>query len=188
MRIQKGSRIMFHIGDQVIYKANGVCVIEEIVWQEMPAMGKTGMERCECYLLRPLHDMAIKIYVPIHNEMLVSCVHPIMAPDQMLALFDRASTLTLPWINELRARTNHFRDLMNKGDRELLAAIIKTIYEKRVEMQNIGKKLYAADETVLRKAESLLFEEAALILEMSENDVAHLFASKVDPLGEEIAR
>lgn len=170
---------MTNIGDKVIYKASGICTVEELCKQSIPDSG--SREKSDCYLLRPLSDPAIKIYVPLSNEVLMAQIRPILTPEQMLALIEQVSDLGMDWIEEMRARTLAFRDVLGSGDRARLCAMIKLLYERRDALTKQGKKLYAADETALKKAEKLLFEEAAFVLEMSCEDISHLFLSKVLP-------
>lgn len=175
---------MMNIGDKVIYKANGVCTIEEISRQIIPGTG--SREGSMCYVLRPIHDAAIKIYVPLDHAGLVGLIRPIMTPDEVLALLERVPTSAMHWVEDLRTRSSIFRDILAKGDRDLLAGMIKLICEKRIEFRSSGKKLYAADEMMLKKAEKLLFEEAAYVLEMSEDDIALMFRAKLAPIELEV--
>lgn len=175
---------MLHIGDQVLYRSNGICTVQEKSRQEMP--GNTEKGGCECYVLRPMRDPSVKIFIQTENEALLRQIRPLWTAEEMLALLNKVPELSMKWNEDMRARTAIFRDLIAEGDREHLAAMIKLLYEKQQKLRKAGKKLYAADENMLKKAEGLLFEEAAYVMEMNEADIAHLFRSRIPACAEDL--
>jgi CarD family transcriptional regulator len=177
-----------NIGDKVIYKTNGVCVVEGRCFEALPGSGASSFERIrqECYILRPLSDTGIKIYVPIDNEALTSQLHPILTPEQALDILHCPDSDSVEWIDDMRTRTNTFREQLSLGDRYLLFNMIASITHQRARLQKIGKKLYAVDEGMLKKAEKLLFEELAVVLEMAYDDVAQLFSEKFSAITAEV--
>ena len=52
--------------------------------------------------------------------------------------------------------------------------IIKTLYNKKQERESIGKRISASDERFLKHAESYMFSELSLAMEMEEQEVREM--------------
>ena len=57
--------------------------------------------------------------------------------------------------------------------------LTKTLYRRKKELSAKGKRLRSTDEQIMRQAESLLFNELAMVLEIERNDVLDFIYKKI---------
>ena len=58
---------MFQIGEVVAYGATGICKVEDV---KVMSLSRTGADRQEYYILRPVATPTCATYVPTANEAL----------------------------------------------------------------------------------------------------------------------
>ncbi len=127
---------MFEIGNYVIYRNDGVCLVSDI---RSESFGGTG--QCEdYYILTPVGDMRSTLFIPVNNEKLTSLMKPLMNAEQINELIHRLSGQKLEWQNDARARNAHFKEIIISGDREQLILLLNTLNERFEEFSRNGKK------------------------------------------------
>lgn len=65
----------------------------------------------------------------------------------------------------------NFKAALRTGECEELIKLIKTLYLEKKEKSVIGKKLMKSDEDIMKAAEKHLYEEFAIALNISPNEV-----------------
>lgn len=164
--------MMISIGSRVLYKTNGVCTVEAIGEAELrPGEKKTY------YILSPESDRQSRIYVPVDNEQLTAQMQPMLDKEQVLSLIRSVKGREPAWIEDGKQRSLEFRGVLLRADRRELLCTARSICRRRDELTAIGKKLYAADEAVLKKAEKMLYEEFSDVLGIPAEEVP-LFIEK----------
>ncbi len=158
---------MFEVGSRVIYKANGVCIISEI---RRAKMSELSQEK-DYYILKPINDPNYTIYVPVDNEALTSQMKEILSSDEIIALIKNMPNEQMEWIEDNKQRNECFKNILMSGSRKELIRMVKAIYNRKQEQTAIGKKLYAADENAMKKAEKVLFDEFATVLNIKQEEV-----------------
>ena len=83
------------------------------------------------------------------------------------------------WIANDRERTDAFRNILEEGSRKDIARLMRTIYLRKTELAARGKKLRSADETMMQRAEKLLFGEFAWVLGISPAEVTGFISERV---------
>ena len=156
---------MFHIGDTVVC-SNGVCRIEKI--GPLAGMGKTAAGRTY-YTLRPCFDQAATIYVPVDGE--EGALRFALGRDEVNKLMEEISELDQINISDEKKRETEYKNAVNSKDPRKLIRIIKTMYYRRKSRIESGKKSTAIDERYFRIAENRLYEEIALALSISKDEV-----------------
>lgn len=157
---------MFKIGEYVSYRAEGVCVISDIRTESFNALGKCE----EYYILSPIKDMNSVLYVPVNNELLTSKMLKLLSADEICALADSLRGERLEWVNESRARTNGFREILATGDRRSLIVLVNTVSEHiEIQMAN-GKKPTAGDENALKRAKRMLLDEFSATTDLKSEE------------------
>lgn len=157
---------MFDIGTIVTYGTNGVYVIENIIIENFLGEAKKYYVLCEPG--RKGHD---KVFVPCDNERLVSQMKKILSKEELYALVDAVPDDSEAWIDDNRARSEHFKEVLSRADRLELLHMAKTIYFRKQEMALQGKRIFLSDENFLARAEKVLFDEFALVLDIKREDV-----------------
>ena len=169
---------MFAIGSYVLYGSNGVCKVEEIRQESFCGEDK------EYYILTPVDDPKMVIYVPTDAPTLIEQMRRLLSADELSVLIREAGTDdTLEWINDPRGRNEMFRGILQSGDRRLLMRMLRTIHERREYQVSQGRKLYAADELAFERGERLLHGEIATILKIHPDQVQEYIRSQLPAEG-----
>lgn len=162
------------IGDSVIYGGDGVCEITDIENMEM-----SGKIR-EYYVLAPVFNKSMKIYVPVDNRKSLQHIRYALTGEQAKALIDDMPSMETIWINNEHMRKEEYRKIIGRADLRELVSLIKTLYLKRLEREEKGKKLYACDEVFLSSAEKLLYGEIAAAMGIERDEVAEYIARHIE--------
>ena len=164
---------MFEIDKIVIYGTNGACRIADIRNETF------GDEEKLYYVLNPVSDADSTIYVPVNNPKSVSKMKAILTKEEVFNLIH--SMPQEPIIEEMnsKVRKEIFTQIIKDGDRKDLIKLIKTVYEKKKEREKAGKKVWASDESALKKAERILYEEFAVVLNLKYDEIMPLIRSEL---------
>lgn len=156
---------MFCANDKIHYVGSGVCLIQEIT------VKRIGRNRASYYVLKPLHQQTSVIYVPVDKEELVARMRPILTRDQVRALIDSIDSITPVWYPDVNERKLQFDGLLRSGSCADLICLIKSLFAQRKIRQAEGKLLHVSDETFLREAQRLLYDEFAGVLEKTPKEI-----------------
>lgn len=164
----------FKNGDTVIYGIHGVCTVLGIEAKEF--MGKQS----DYYVLAPTSDTRSTVFVPTDNELLVSKIKRIMKPSEIYGLIRQMQTEENIWIESDAERKRKYAEILKSGDRVALVRLIKTLYLHREKQSEAKKKLHASDESFLRDAEKLLYEEFAHVLNITNDQVLPFIMRQIE--------
>lgn len=165
MMIQTGSMLLY--GNQVCR----VCQQKEEVFH--------GTRR-NYYLLQPIYDTSSMIHVPADNPKLMNKMRKILSPEEIHRLIQEIPKQETMWIPDDRQRGEAWKEILAQGDRRQLVRLIKTLYEKKQEIEANGRKFHAADENALRQAEQVIHDEFALVLDIQRDQVAPFIARQIE--------
>ena len=157
---------MFEIGDTVVCGANGVCQIEEI--GPLAGMGKSTINKIY-YTLRPCFDDGGRIYLPVDSDKVT--MRYTLSREEVNALMNEFEELDQISILDEKQREIEYKNAVNSSDPRKLIRIIKTMHFRRKARVESGKKSTAIDEKYFRIAETRLYEELALALEIDREEV-----------------
>ena len=164
---------MFSVNEKIHYGGSGVCVIQEI------ATMRFGRTREKYYVLKPVYQNASVIYVPVENQQLVSKMRPVLSREEVDRLIDDMPDIPTAWEEDPQARKASFDALLRSNECRSLIVIIKTLHAQKERRQADGKTLHVADETYLREAQRLLYDEFAGALEIQPTQVHAYIQSKL---------
>ena len=157
---------MFQIGDTVLYGADGICTVTEI------AMRTFGKEEAEYLVLTPLHQSRSVIYVPTASQVLLDKMHRVLSADEVRQIVrEVAREDCAAWMQDENVRRDHYKEVLQSGDRRACIRLIKTIWVHGKEQKERGRKLHHVDEMAMKEAERLLYEEFAYVLGIKPEDV-----------------
>lgn len=146
---------MFSVNEKIHYGGSGVCIIQEI------ATMRFGRTRERYYVLKPVYQNSSLIYVPVDNEALVSKMRPVLTRQEVDALIEEMPSVETAWEDDSQQRKLSFDALLRSNRCRDLIVLIKTLQEHKVVRAKLGKSLHVSDETYLREAQRLLFDEFA---------------------------
>lgn len=165
---------MFSVNEKIHYGGSGVCVIQEI------ATMRFGRTREKYYVLKPVYQNASVIYVPVENQQLVAKMRPVLSREEVDQLIDRMPEIPTAWEEDPQARKASFDALLRSNECGNLIVLIKTLHAHKERRQADGKTLHVADETCLREAQRLLYDEFAGALEIQPAEVHAYIESKLN--------
>ena len=164
---------MYSVNEKIHYGGSGVCVIQEI------ATMRFGRTRERYYVLKPVYQNSSLIYVPVENQQLVSKMRPVLTREEVDRLIDRMPEIPTAWEEDSQARKASFDALLRSNECRSLIVIIKTLHAQKERRQADGKSLHVSDETFLREAQRLLYDEFAGALEIQPAQVHAYIQSKL---------
>lgn len=165
---------MFEIGADVVYGVSGVCHIADIRNETFSDEEKLF------YVLNPLSDMGATIYVPVDNPKSVSKMKKILTKEEVYDLIHSMPDKEVFDEQNNKIRKDMFSQIIKNGDRNELIKLIKTVYAEKKEREKQGKKMWAYDETAMKKAEKILYEEIATVLDIKYEEVLPFIKREID--------
>ena len=162
---------MFQEGQHVIYERTGVCRITGI----LPASQVPGAQKqTQYYQLTPVFGHGL-IYIPVDTAVFM---RPILTRQQALALIHKLPTAP-------RTLMQQYRSILHSNDCDQLISLIKMIYEKKHLLEERGRHASQTDLAFFRKAQSLLYEELAVALEIPLSTVPSFIDQQLAPISAE---
>lgn len=164
---------MFQINDTITYGTNGVCKIDDITMKEF--MGATK----EYYVLKPVSDSASTLYVPVHNEKVVSKMKKILSKQEVYQLIETMPEQENIWFQKDNERKEQYKKIIADGDHGKLIGMIKAIYLQKKKREEEGKRLHISDDRFFKEAERILYDEFQYVLNIKKEELLPLIFSKI---------
>lgn len=165
---------MFQLGDRVVYGIHGVCSIIDI---EQRIVNRS---KVEYYVLNPLDQPDTRFYIPVHNQVAVAKLRPVLTREELDALLRSGEADQNAWISDENQRKQRYRELIGSGDRAALICMVRTLYKHKMDQIASGRKFHLCDENFMRDAEKLLSSEFSLVLGIPQNEVGEYIRSVID--------
>lgn len=156
---------MYNVNDVVVYATSGICKITAI-----KKLDFTGKQQ-EYYILKNLHSDKNVFYVPVNNKAALSKLHTVCTRAEADELISHMNSERVLWIDNDVKRKEEYSRIIRDADKHEIIRLIKTLYLRRKELSEMGRKLRSSDENYLSIAENMLFEEFAYALEIDRSDV-----------------
>ncbi len=165
---------MNKVNDIVLYGTEGVCTITEITEK------KIGAKRLEYYALQPILDKNATIFLPVHNVETSGKLRPLLSEEEIYALIQTIPDECTIWIDDEPCRKERYKEILAEGDRTMLIRLIKTLQLRSQELRVKGKKLYTADERLMKDAEKILCDEFTYVLSLKREQVIALIHQQIE--------
>ena len=157
--------LVYKVGDMVMYGSFGICKVTAIEKRDL-----TGEEQ-EYYILKHINSEKNIFYVPTNNDTALSKMHPICSKAEVDELISHMNSEGLIWIDNDIKRKEEYSRIIKDADKYEIIRLIKTLYLRRKQLAESGKKLRSTDENYLSLAENMLFEEFAFALNIDRSEV-----------------
>lgn len=164
---------MFQVGDIVIYGHHGVCEIVEIGTLKMPMADREKLY----YTLKPVYRTGSSVYAAVDNRKIV--MRLVISKEEANELIDRIPQIETVWIVNEKAREVQFKEALQTCDPVELVKVIKTLYMRKQQRLESGKKVTVVDEKYFRQAEEKLYEELAYALDMKKSEMGSYITQKM---------
>lgn len=169
----------YSVGDCIHYGAHGIC---SIVGTEMKELGR---EKKEYYLLTPISQEHIRLYLPKDADPERVKVRQVLTSGEIYALVQREQGNCGKWINDSKLRRETYNKILRSGDTAGLMAMVKAIYAHQEQLP-VGKSLPMSDLELMRSAEKLLYNEFGYVLHMEKEQVLPFILGECTPEAKEI--
>ncbi|CAG9610443.1 CarD family transcriptional regulator [Pseudoneobacillus rhizosphaerae] len=154
---------MFDIGDVIIYSEHGLCQIDDICEKTIAGVTRTY------YILHPLAQENLQISTPIDNNKVVML--KTMEREEAEQLLESFKKPGIAWIEEHKKRYHQYLELIQTGDRKVIADIAITLMQKNLELKENNKRLYDQDRKLLQTIQNILFNEMAMSMNTSFEEI-----------------
>lgn len=166
---------MYSVHDKVIYKNYGVCEISEIKVENY------GSGEKSYYVLKPVFSSALnQVMIPVNN---CKQIRNLITYEDVNKVIEDMPNAKDVWINDSRIRKDTFIKIVNDGNISELCSLVRVLYFKKAEYNNLKKKIPFSDKTILETAERLVNEEIASVLNIDLNDVTDYIRKRLAALG-----
>ncbi|CAM4462099.1 CarD family transcriptional regulator [Paenibacillus phoenicis] len=162
---------MFDKGDLISYSVHGVCRIDEVCVKSLAGVSKTYYE------LHPLSNETLKISIPVDRAPLQ--LQKLMGPEEAMALIDSFMAPGIPWIDNNHERHHNYSAIVKTGDREGIAKVANTLMRRKQWSEQNHKKLGNQDNQLLLGIQNTSFNEMAIVLKTTYDDVLQAVQEKV---------
>ncbi len=156
----KGQR-MYSIGEYVVYGAHGVCCVADMEYQ------KRDGRNVQYYVLSPANSPGSRYLVPTDNVAALAKIHRLLTRQELDAILHSPVVRDCQWIADETERKNHYRNIVNTGDRTGMLQLMGSLYRHKQYQSDAGRKFRMGDETMLRDAEKWINSEISHILGVS---------------------
>lgn len=156
---------MLKIDEYVVYK-HDVCKIVSI----------NNRNNLDYYVLVPISDSTLKISVPCNNT---SLVRKLISKEYAYNLIDMMPNIEVLNMN-VKLLENEYKILLNDCSHESLIKIIKTTYLRNKERIDTKRKTSDKDEYYFNLAEKYLYNELAIVLEMTYDEVKEYIIERIN--------
>lgn len=158
---------MYSVGEVVLYGPNGVCEISEITTK------KIGKNSIEYYVLKPVCSDSSTLFVPTHNEQLVSKMRVVLSSDEIKSILSEKTDNEV-WIDNKAERCEKIKEIISGGDCKKLVELIRRMhFHSRLQMKK-GRRLHITDERFLKEAEKMVCDEVSVVLNIDRGEVLPL--------------
>lgn len=158
---------MYQTGNLVVYGIHGVCRIVELEERTV------DRKRVQYYVLEPLEASGARYLIPTHNEAAVAKLRPVMSREALEEMLRSENVREDAWIADENQRKQHYRELINSGDRAALVRMVSTLHRHKAAQSAAGRKFHLCDDNFLRDAEKLLSSEFSLVLGIEPSQVGN---------------
>ena len=163
---------MYAVNDTVMYGQSGICKITEICDR------KFGRETLKYYVLRPVYGDNTVIYCPVDSDKVR--IRKLLSAEEVVALIREMPAQQGDWIENDNLRKEAQTEILRRGDHKELIALIKTLYRKRTETENSGRRFHCADAEAMAQAEKMLYQEFAQVLDIAPDEVVPFIIGKIE--------
>lgn len=163
---------MYAVNDTVMYGQSGICKITEICDK------KFGRETQKYYVLRPVYGDNTVIYCPVNSDKVH--IRKLLSAEDVLTLIREMPAQQGDWIENDNRRKEQQTEILRRGDHKELIVLIKTLYQKRTETENSGRRFHRADAEVMAQAEKMLYQEFAQVLNISPDEVVPFIVGELE--------
>lgn len=164
---------MFSKGEKVVCGSKGVCIVEDITTLNISGVDK---ER-EYYILKPLYMAASTVYVPVDTA--AESLRRVLTEEEAKVLIGRIPQIPLITTANEKYLEQEYKNCLRTERCEEWIRIIKTIWQRKQQRMEAGRKVTAVDARYFKIAQDCVYGELAVALSMSKESVEEYIGSQM---------
>lgn len=164
---------MFEVNDYVIYGISGVCMVSEIT--NSPFDKKD--DRTYYKLIPAERPAGGVIYTPVDNDKIA--MRRLLSREDAALLLERMESLPPLEIPVEKQRKEAYKQALAGVDPALWVGILRSVRERSLRLEPLRKQLPDVDRDFFDRAERVLANELALVLDRPRNEILTLIRSKI---------
>lgn len=165
---------LFEKGEYIVYGMTGVCLVKDIM--EM-STDETSSDKLY-YVLEPTSVNGNRIITPVEGNKNV--MRRIMTSEEAYSLIDGIKEINQLWITDDKQREMIYKEALKTCDCREWVGIIKTLYWRKQDRMNRGKRLTEVDERYMKKAKENLYGELSIPLGIPVGQVEEFISARID--------
>ena len=156
---------MYQLGDRIVYSSHGVCTVIGVEER------KIDRKVTQYYVLEPMDQPGARYYVPTQNQAALAKIRNLLSADELNEILRSDKVRQDGWIPDENRRKQHYRELINSGDRCAILCMIRSLHIPKKQQVEAGRKFHISDESFLRDAQKLLTSEFSFVLGIPADQV-----------------
>ncbi len=159
------AQVKYETNDFVAYGSSGVC---QILSQEN--LSFDGEHEEAYYKLCPIDGAHSTYYVPVASA--ATRLRPLLTKDEIYGLIDEmAQGVEKEWCSDSRERRGMFQNILRSDDYRQIIMMMRSLYQQQERRAQGGRKLAAADEAAMHAAETRMYQEFGIVLDIEPTQV-----------------
>ena len=160
---------MLELNEYVHYGDQGICQVTDMF------VRKFQREKHEhfYYVLRPLWQKNVKIFVPKDNDVLMNKIRPTLKPKEIDTIIFQAKNDGESWIEDPKRRYERFRQICQQGDTRDLLKLVICLY------CHTSDGFTKEDGLILRQAQTAIEKEFAFSLGVETKEVGEYIQNRL---------
>ncbi|GGA74504.1 CarD family transcriptional regulator [Ornithinibacillus halotolerans] len=154
---------MFKVGELIVHEEHGVCKIDDICDKEFGGKIRTYYE------LHPIDNTDLKISMPINNDKVVMI--RLVDKEEAKEVLQTFNEPGIEWISDVKIRNKEYNNIIRSANRTDISKVVNTLMKKKHEASVDRKSFAEQDKKLLKKTQQILFEELALALDTTFEDI-----------------
>lgn len=155
-----------------MHESQGICKVVGL--EDRVFSGETR----SYYVLKPIENKISTVYLPESTIRESNNIKPVLTIGEVEEIFENMDAVESVWVEEMSKRKAKFRKILANNKRAELIALVKSVYLKKLELENDGKKIHAYDEQYMKDAEAILYSEFSHVMDLEVDEVERLVKEK----------
>lgn len=170
------SNAKFQPNEYVSYGSSGVCQVVSLENRSFD-----GEHEEVYYKLHPIDGTHSTYYVPV--ERAAERLRRLLTKDQIYNLIDEMAKETeQEWCSNSRERRGIFQSILHSDDYREMIQMMRTLHQQQERKRSTGHKLAAADEAAMRAAESRMYQEFGIVLDIKPDQVHGFILNRLNSI------
>lgn len=163
---------MYQKGDYVVKIPEGICRIEDVMQLDIYDTDK------EYYMLVPISEKSSKIYIPTDNA--EGRIRKVISKEETLKFIKSIPEIDAKDIPNEKMREQEYKTSILSCNNEKIVSIIKSIYARKQERMEQGKKITTTDDKYFKRAEDVLFSELSFVLNIPKDKMEQFISDTIE--------